>query len=162
MSPSITPFPVYLAASPIAVVGPSTALVAATKPSCIACGTSIMQPVTSPAAKIWGTDVRKYSSTFTESPTIDFNASRSEVEGFGLGPPAHRHNSERCLCAVPYGIFREDHPHPRRRLLEGTRWTRNSHSPRCSNSRKASATAADTSSSSLGRMRGPASNSWNS
>ena len=40
------------------VVGPSTALVAAAKPSCIAGGTSIRRPVTSPAAKICGVDVR--------------------------------------------------------------------------------------------------------
>ena len=53
------------AGSPVVIVGPRTALVAATKPSCIAWGTSMRRPVMSPAAKIWGVEVRKYSSTFT-------------------------------------------------------------------------------------------------
>ncbi len=38
---------------------PRTALVAATKPSWIACGTTSRCPVMSPAAKMWGTDVRR-------------------------------------------------------------------------------------------------------
>src|SRR6266516_1280028 len=50
---------------PVVIVGPRTALVAATKPSCIACGTSIWRPVMSPAAKICGVEVRRYPSTFT-------------------------------------------------------------------------------------------------
>src|SRR5690242_15999579 len=55
-----------LTCSASGMLGPSTAFVAATNPSCIAGGTSIMRPVTSPAAKICGVEVRRYSSTFTK------------------------------------------------------------------------------------------------
>ena len=41
------------------VVGPRTALVAATRPSCKACGTNIKRPVMSPAAKTCGAEVRR-------------------------------------------------------------------------------------------------------
>jgi len=41
------------------IVRPRTALVAATKPSWIASGTSIRRPVTSPGAKTWGAEVRR-------------------------------------------------------------------------------------------------------
>ena len=57
--------PIGLTWSTSGMPGPFTALVAATNPAWMAWGTSMEWPVTSPAAKICGAEVRKYSSTFT-------------------------------------------------------------------------------------------------
>ena len=61
---------------------------------------------------------------------------------------------------LPDAVLREVHPHAVRRLLEATRSSPKSSRTTMPDSRKAAATAAETSSSSVGRMRGPAWKSW--
>src|SRR5690349_6564859 len=53
-----------------------------------------------------------------ETPAIGLNACRTEVQAGGIRHPAHRHDRKRGLGAVPYALFREDHPHAARCLLE--------------------------------------------
>ena len=145
--------------SSVAIVGPRTALVAATKPSCSACGTSIRRPVTSPAAKTCGAEVRRCASTRTNPARIGLDAGGREVEPGGVGRPAHRHDHERGL-----GAARARRPSRRPSARRPASSRSDSIEPKSSctpmpAARKASATAADTSSSSVGRMRAAA---WNS
>ena len=97
---------------------PRTALVAATKPSCDACGTSISRPVTSPAAKTCGAEVRRWASTCTNPRALVSTPAAARFRPGGVGHPAHRHDHERSLSAVSCAVLRENHPHAARRLLE--------------------------------------------
>ena len=94
------------------------------------------------------------------TPRIGLDAGPRQAEPGGVGHPAHRHDDERSLGAVArcrpsktpsarrVGVFSNDSMVPK--------FSRTA----MPDSRKAAATAADTSSSSVGRMRGPAWKSW--
>jgi hypothetical protein len=49
-------------------------------------------PVISPAAKIWGVEVRRYPSTFANPPKIRLDGRRSEAQPRSIGHPAHRYD----------------------------------------------------------------------
>src|SRR4030095_11612354 len=53
-----------------------------------------------------------------EAPMIDLDACRREAQPGCIGHPAYRYDRERSLRAFPRAIFREDHAHADRRLLE--------------------------------------------
>src|SRR6516165_2101651 len=144
--------------SPTGMVGPSTALVAATKPSGSACETSITRPVTSPAAKMWGAEVRRYSSTLTNfraltstpaaarlSPAV--SAAQPTATTTSAASALSRRPSFEKFIRTPVGVFSNDSMAPK--------FSRTT----MPDLRNADAAAAATSSSSVARMRGPASNS---
>src|SRR6476661_6289598 len=87
------------------------------------------------------------------------DACPSEAQPCGIGCPAHCHDGECCLGALAVAALGEVHAHP----VEV--FSKDSIVPKFSctampDSRKAAETAVDTSSSSLGRMRGPVWKSW--
>src|SRR6516225_2829767 len=100
------------------IVGPHTALVAATNPCFIGGGTSIIRPVTSPAPKISDAEVRMYSSTFTNPRLSASTPAAGEVQSSRIGRPAHRHDCKGCLGALLLTVLGEVHAHAGRRLLE--------------------------------------------
>ena len=77
-----------------------------------------------------------------------------------VGHPADRHDGERGLGAAPARRPSKRPSARRPASRSNARWCRSPPAPPCPAARKAAATAADTSSSSVGRMRGPAWKSW--
>src|SRR4051812_30880218 len=126
--------PTGLASFSSGSVGPSTALVAAKKPAWSACGTSIRRPVMSPAAKMCGADVRKYSSTFTNPRGSVSTPAAARFRPAGVAthppppgggrrrgvfpPPPPPPARQRGLGSVAAPVLGEVHAHARRRLLE--------------------------------------------
>ena len=133
---------------------PRTALVAATKPSCIACGTSIRRPVTSPAAKMCGAEVRRWASTRTKprgsvsTPAV----ARSSPAVSAVQPTATTTSAASALSRAP--SFEKIIRTPPGVLSKRLDRCRSPRAPRCPPRERHAATAADTSSSSVGRMRG--------
>ena len=84
---------------------------------------------------------------------IGLDAGRREAQPGGIGHPAHRHDRERSLSTVPYASFEKIMRTPRRVFSKDSIAPKSSRTT-IPDSRKAAATAADTSSSSVGRMRG--------
>ena len=130
--------PIGLTWSPSVIVAPRTALVAATKPSWIACGTSIRRPVMSPAAKMCGAEVRRYASTRTKprgsvstpavarsSPAV--SATQPTATTASAASALSRTPSFEKIIRTPLGVFSNDSivaevlAHHHARLAEGGR-----------------------------------------
>ena len=149
-----------LTRSPSGIVGPRTALVAATKPSCIACGYKHQATGDVPSGENMGRGGPQVFIHLHESSLIDLNAGRGEVSARRYRPPSPpprpQASPRRCPACRPWRSSSVRPPASSRTI----RWSPKFSRTTMPDSRKAAATAADTSSSSVGRMRGPASKSW--
>ena len=111
--------------------------------------------MTSPAAKMCGADVRRYGSTRTKPRCIGLDARRREVQPGRVRLPADGHDRERRFRAVAIAVLGSSSCARRRAFSRTIRSRRSSRARRSPHSRNAEATAAEISSSSVGRMRGP-------